>query len=341
MVGRFLYRCLRNVSPKFLGAVAVIALGLAGVAQATVTVSLSPSVPSPELLGTHVTWTATIQNGVQGHTYDYQFSVALAGQNQIVRDFDLPNTFLWAPWTVEGTYTVTVVARDITAQPIIVYAPVHAQYQLNPIVTAPGQSAVNLTSHPLVALFSAGPCTAGHSIRVRFHQNGVQTSSTTNAVPCSSSSANFLVAGMMPATQYEMQWEEFANNYLNDGPSLAFTTGHLPNNFPPAETFQVNIPATGHDAAFPIVTFHLIPTIGELFTFWPTTTDLSGNILWYNPGQAYMTRAEIGGNYFTCSYSTLSEHDLTGAVTLQTNVEILNEQLAAKGYPDDERTQQP
>ena len=39
-----------------------------------------------------------------------------------------------------------------------------------------------------------------------------------------------------------MHWEEFATNYLNSGPDLSFTTGHLPNNFPVNERFTVNVP---------------------------------------------------------------------------------------------------
>ncbi len=103
----------------------------------SVSISLSPSLPSPELLGTSILWTATVNGGAQGHTYDYQFSAALQGQNQVVRDFDLPNTFTWVPWTVEGNYMVSVIVRDITQQPYIVYPPVPVQYVLNPIVTAP------------------------------------------------------------------------------------------------------------------------------------------------------------------------------------------------------------
>ena len=297
-----------------------------------VTITLNPSVPSPELLGTSITWTATVSGGVQGHVYDYQFSIAPQGQNQIVRDFNTPNSFVWVPWTVEGTYVVTVVVRDITQQPYIVYPPVSSQYVIQPIVTTAGQSAVNITTHPLVALFSAGPCTAGHSIRVRFHENGSQATSTTNAVPCSSSSANFLVAGMLPLTQYEMRWEEFASNYLNSGPDLPFTTGHLPAEFP-HEVFTVDVPATQHDAAFPLVFFQLVPGTGRPFTFWPTATDLSGNVLWYFPEQTLVTRSEPGGNFFTMGQMVLAEYDLAGNETLETNVEILNEQLAAKGYP--------
>ncbi len=326
-------RLLRGGLFALLAVMVFVSAAAAAIHPPSVTVTLHPSVPSPELLGTSVTWTAAIQGGQQGHTYDFQFSAAPQGQTQIVRDFDLPNTFVWVPWTVEGTYTVTVVARDITSQPYTVYPPVSVQYVLNPIVTNNGQSAVNITSHPLVALFSAGPCTIGHSIRVRFRNNSSQASSTTNAVPCSTKSANFLVAGMLPSTQYDMHWEEFATNFLTSGPDLSFTTGHLPNNFPTTETFQVNIPATGHDALFPYVIFHLIQTQGEFTQFWPAATDLTGHVVWYHPAQVLVSRFEVGGNYFALSYTQMNEYDLAGHQTLSTNVEILNEQLTAKGYP--------
>ncbi len=297
------------------------------------TITLSPSLPSPELLNTSITWTANLQGGQQGHTYDYQFSAALQGQNQIVRDFDLPNNFVWVPWMVEGTYIVQVVVRDITSQPYIIYPPVSQQYVIHPIVTAPGQSAVNVTGHPLVALFSAGPCTIGHSIRVRFHQNGSQATSITNSVPCSSSSANFLVAGMLPSNEYLMHWEEFGTNYLDSGPDLPFNTGTLPANFPLGQRWQINIRPTQHDSAYPVVLYQFVPTSGQFLTYWPAATDLDGNVIWYYPAQTLITRVEPGGLIFAMSYTELQEFDLAGNLLLQTNVNILNEQLAAKGYP--------
>jgi len=310
---------------------------LGGIAEAAarasnVTITLNSNLPSPELLNTSILWTANVQ-GQPGHTYDYQFSAALQGQSQIVRDFELPNSFTWIPWTVEGTYVVSVVVRDVTQQPYIVYPAVSKQFVINPVVTAPGQSVVNLTSHPLVAFFSAGPCTAGHSIRVRFRQNGSQATSITNAVPCSSSSANFLVAGMLPSSEYLMHWEEFGTNYLDSGPDLTFNTGSLPANFPFGQRWRVDIPATQHDSAYPVVIFQSVPTVGQFLTYWPSATDLDGNVIWYYPGQALITRIEPGGLVFTMSYTQLSEYDLAGNLVLQTNVNIINEQLAARGLP--------
>ena len=138
-------------------ALLVLPFGLSAVATESTLIRLTPVQPSPQTLGATITWVATVQNGQQGHTYDFQFSIALGGQNQVVRDFDTADTFVWVPWKVEGTYTITVVARDITQRPYIIFAPVTQNYRILPLVTTPGQSAVNLTSHPLVALFSAGP----------------------------------------------------------------------------------------------------------------------------------------------------------------------------------------
>ena len=300
-----------------------------------VTISLTPSVQSPQMLGVSITWTAVVMNGPPHHFYDYQFAVALQGQNQIVRDFSETNAFNWVPYTVEGNYVVTVTVRDITQQPYQVFPPVMQPYELLPWVTNSGGSYVNPTTHPLVALFSAGPCTSGHSIRVRFRPNGSQTSMATNAVPCSQQSANFLVAGMTPSSQYLMHWEEFASNYDNSGPDLPFNTGPLPSNFPPPmRVWRLNVPPSGHDAAFPVNLFEMLAGAGGINTFWPVATDLQGDILWYFPGEVFMTRMQPGGSFFTITNGILSAYDLAGNEILETNTEIVNEQLTAKGYPN-------
>jgi hypothetical protein len=285
------------------------------------------------MLGASITWTAAVQNGLPGHTYDYRFSAALQGQKQIVRDFSLTNHFTWVPHTVEGTYVVNVAVRDITQKPYLNIPKVSAQFVLLPWVITPGGSYVNPTAHPLVALFSAGPCTSGHFLRVRFTQDGAQASSTTNAVPCSQGSANFLVAGMLPSTKYLMHWEEFANNLQNKGPDLPFITGPLPRDFPRTQKMTVTVPPRGDDDAFPVVLFHMLGGTGGPFTFWPAATDLHGNVLWFYPGEVLVTRIEPGGNFFTLTNDILSEYDLAGNETLETNVGIINEQLAAQGYP--------
>src|SRR5271170_3430976 len=77
-------------------ALAVMA-GLASEGRAQIT--LTPSVASPQKLGTPVTWTAAVTSPPTGHTYDYQFSVTFNGQTQMVQDFSPTTTFTWVPHT--------------------------------------------------------------------------------------------------------------------------------------------------------------------------------------------------------------------------------------------------
>jgi hypothetical protein len=300
----------------------------AAVRSPSISITLDSTVPSPAMLGTSITWAAFVNGGPPGDNYDFQFSIAPPnGPNQVLRDFDVFDSFVWVPWQVEGTYTVTVVVRDISQNPPLMYPPVSVQYVLNPWVTQSGGSAVHPTAHPLVALFSAGSCTTGDSIRVRFHSAASVASMTTNSVACSSSSANFLVAGMQPSSRYMMHWEQLANNQVvSSGTDQAFTTGPLPANFPPAENFTVRVSPTTRDSAFPVVLFHLL-------AFWPTATDVAGHVIWYFPGPALVTRMQLGGNFFSLTATQLSEYDLVGNLVMRTKYNILNEQLAAKGYP--------
>jgi hypothetical protein len=147
--------------------VAILGLPFAGQAQ---TVTLAPGVTSPQMLGTSVTWTATVQNPVSGHTYGYRFSATYNGISQIVQDYSPANTFTWTPYTVEGAYKFSVTARDTTSTPYTVLPTAAVPYTLLPWVTTPmAAGVVNPTVHPLVALFSAPPCAAGDSLLVRFH----------------------------------------------------------------------------------------------------------------------------------------------------------------------------
>ena len=296
----------------------------------TQTVTLTPGVASPQKLGTQVFWTATVHNAPTGHTYGYQFSVTFDGHAQIVRDFSTTNTFPWVPHTVEGVYQVSVIVRDTTTMPYVLFAPVAVTFDLTPWVTTPlATGVVNPTAHPLVALFSGPPCASGHQLLVRFHPASSSVSMTTSLVPCSPQSANFYVAGMYPSTQYLMHWEEYAGTTLvNTGADLPFTTGALPSNFSTPQ-FQVNVPPTVDDAAYPVVLFQLLTA-----PFTATATDLAGNVIWYAPiGSTFMSRIEPGGYYYTYPTGKLEEYDLAGNEVLQTNLEIMNEQLVAKGYP--------
>ena len=184
--------CRLPVATLFL--VSVFTAGsFAATKEPAITITLTPSINSPQFLGTSISWTATVHNGLNGHVYDYRFDVSLQSQDQIVRDFDRHNKLVWVPYTVEGTYQVTVTVRDVTTPLYIVYPPVSVQYVLLPWVTAPGGAAVHPTSHPLVALFSgppvnrAIPCWCGFSKAVRIRQVQPMPCRVRRTVPTSTS----------------------------------------------------------------------------------------------------------------------------------------------------------
>jgi hypothetical protein len=294
-----------------------------------VTITLNSGVQSPQFLGTSILWSATVKNGQQGHIYDYRFTVTLENQSQIVRDFQADNSFPWVPYKVEGTYQVSVIVRDITNVPYIVYPEVAQQFVILPYVTTQGGSAVHATSHPLVALFSGPPCKSGDSILVRFRQSGSNVSNITNSVPCSTKTANFYVAGMLPSTQYLMHWEEVGPTFTQHGQDLSFTTAAVQADYPPTQ-FQVNIPPQQHDTEFPVILWHLLR--GSNGPRWPTATDLAGNIIWYKPGQVQFVRMQPGGTMLAFPGGLVfSEFDLVGHEIIRTNVKRINEQLVARG----------
>ncbi len=102
-------RIIRCCAAVMLGMTFLVAIdATAAVRHPSVSISFSPTPPGPAMLGTSIVWTATVNGGPPGDSYDYQFSVTPPnGPNQIVRDFDVLNSFVWAPWQVEGTYTLS------------------------------------------------------------------------------------------------------------------------------------------------------------------------------------------------------------------------------------------
>ena len=125
-------RMVRKLGLAGLAFLVTFGLPLAGRAATPPSVTLTPSVASPQMLGTPVTWTATVHNPPATHAYSYQFSVTHNGQTQIVSDFTTPNSFIWVPHTVEGAYTFNVVVRDTSTTPVTVFAPVSVSFTLQP-----------------------------------------------------------------------------------------------------------------------------------------------------------------------------------------------------------------
>jgi arylsulfate sulfotransferase len=308
------------------------------------TISLVTSQAAAQLVGERITWTATVTDGPAAPVY--QFSDGPAdGLSQVVRDFSRDNTFTWAPMQ-EGSYTITVTVKDGFAGTDTESA--HVSDLVNSRVTG-SQAVITPTLNPLVALYSAPPCPAG-TIHVEFSVAGDHPSwRSTNTLVCETGkSENFLVAGMLPDTSYEMR------HVLEDGTASAplfFTTGSLPATltFP---TFTVQQPpGPGSDVNEDMI-FHQLAN-RSINVAGPLATDLQGRVVWYydlsHSGLTFANATQSlvpGGtvvligtdhdayspNPNSPSRNILREIDLAGNSIRETNLDAVNVELTAMGH---------
>jgi arylsulfate sulfotransferase len=293
---------------------------------AAVNVQLSHSLPSPQPVGTTVVWASAATDPNPG-SISYRFSVKPpAGDFVIIRDFTLQPGVEWTPGEREGAYQIKVTARNnITHET----GDLTVNYVITSRVTG-GIPVISNTAHPLVALYSAPPCSEG-SMRVRFWRTGDTSSQTTPWKSCQpDTSMNFYIAGMLAATQYSMQHEISSRAALpaEIGPTLFYTTatppiGMFPNN-------SVLVPSAASEQGVLLNT----NLVGGFFL---TATDLSGQGLWYyHKSVRYGTRPIPGGTMLVIldvagTYNTLREIDLAGNTLRETNVTRVSEQLVARG----------
>ena len=191
----------------------------------TCTISLTPSTPSPQFVGDRVVWTATAANCGNAPVYQYRVAITSEAseddddrfersgnsgdrwrkrlQFRMVRDFSPGNTFVWSPQQ-EGPYQIMVRVKDSLDATDAISAVVPAT--ANSRVTGT-EAVVTPTLNPLVAMYSAPACGDG-SMQVKFRPAAGTSDSpwmTTNKLPCvDGKSRNFLVAGMLANTSYEM-----------------------------------------------------------------------------------------------------------------------------------------
>src|SRR5262249_31645024 len=149
-------------------------------------------------------------------------------------------------------------------------------YEVNSQVTGT-DAVITPTANPLVALYSAPP-TSASAMHVNFRPVGDPNApwvSTDTKVPVPGLSTNFLVAGMLPNTTYEM----VAVTSSGSSAPLFFTTGTLPAglNFPRYTVIQP--PGSGTDLSQNMV-FHMA-AMGGPASVTVLATDLMGNVDWY------------------------------------------------------------
>lgn len=291
-------------------------------------------------------WTTTAVNCGDAPVYQYKVAIMNGGdrlrqdaQFRVVRDFSPGSAFGWAPLQ-EESYQVMVNVKatfDATDSTSAVVSGA-----INSRVTGT-QAVVTPMLNPQVALYSAPSCDSG-SIYVQFRPvspNNDSPWTSTNTLSCvHGQSRNFVVAGMLANTAYEML------HVTSDGssPSQFFTTGTPP----PALSFPSftvrRAPRPGSDLSQTVVLHNFVARPGPK-SVNILATDLLGRVEWYiDPLDSGLLNAapgvlEPGGtmlflgsdHYRTYGFNVLREIDLAGNPLRETNMDAVNAQLTAKG----------
>jgi len=308
-------------------------------AFAAIQVQLTPSVPSPQLVGTTVTWTATATDPNPG-LLNYRYTVTFDNVPGVVRDYSQDNTFNWTASIWQGLYTVQVTVRNNSTQET---EQVSVPFALKTRVTGTTPVAT-VSSNPLVALFSAPSCPSGSSMRVRFRRVGATIADYTNWRSCRAPlSMNFYIAGMQANSPYLLTAQTNTGGVVTNGTTIGFQTGTPTVTFP---GITIPVAATSADS----LGDHVLLTDGLLASHgFPLATDLNGNVIWYyaafaSPDQSgsILTRVVAGGTMLVIanginsansvtSGQILREIDLAGNTVRETNATRIQEQLVAMG----------
>ena len=335
----------------------VLALtGLAILKGASLSVTLTPSLPAPAPVGTLVTWSAFPSDPTA--TVWYRFRAARAGEGlHVIRDYSPLNTLAWTASRYEGVYQIEVTARNNQTGETAVNA---VSYQIVSVLTG-DNPVITPTANPLVFLYSAPACPATDAMRVEFRSpDGVLQATPYQSCqpPCPSGTAasgtpfrplrpatdcgpglsmNFYLAGLRANSVYTVQHALVPSNPRNRaniqyGPSLTLATPNVALNLTKL-TVQQAPPA-------PDGTLLYSNLFGPSFA-----TDLAGNLVWFYPTPVtFFTQPEPGGRFLSLTSPTFTgsqtydasleifrEFDLAGTTLRETNAARLNEQLAPLG----------
>lgn len=302
-----------------------LAVAVMSLPAAAMSVALSPSIPSPALVGDVVTWTATASDTAPG-TLWYRFRERRVGSNaRIIRDYGPLNTLNWAVADHEGSYEIEVSARNLatfdSASARVAYQIAARADRDAPVITA--------TRNPLVFLYSAPACAAGSRMRVDIRAPDGLVQST-NYQDCGHGlTMNFYLAGMRAGTTYAVKHTLDTGSEFVQGPVMALTT---PQVSLPLAPFTLLQPPPSTPAQGVLLQSNLSQTIAA--------TDLQGNLVWFYPdGVSFLTQAEGGGRFMgviwdsnvDSSRQILREFDLVGNTVRETNAARVAEQLVNMG----------
>jgi arylsulfate sulfotransferase len=300
--------------------------------QATITVQLTSDLPSGQPVGTTVIWTVAASGATAP---EYRLSVKAPGTaTRVMVDFTDRTSFEWTSLE-EGTHGVIVSVRDRTTGAVV-----HAgqSFVLNSRATS--GPVVSATSHPLVALYSAPPCTTGAVFVAWQLAAGGPVSYSPPRACRSGRSSNIYVAGMRPNTDYRVTHLVVEGGVvLERGPAFIHRTGTVPVTLP---TVTVLDPPDEFTSAEQVL--FQVPGIAPpgvpLVSF---ATDLAGRVLWYdatatNPAIVVRAFRPVDGGTTLVTYGdgpvpdqTLREVSLAGHVVRETNTRRISDQLAVLG----------
>ena len=313
--------------------ISALLLGMCGLAQGTA-LSLTPSLPTPALVGQMITWQANV---VGPGDFRFRFRVraieAVSDKSRrrrsssdfhMVRDYSRTALLDWTAADHEGYYEIEAAAKNLTTGDVALTSLV---YQFSPRVSGT-TIAVSPTIHPLVFLFSAPPCVPGARMHVEF-RSGLDLPRSTPSEDCvAGQSMNFYLAGLFADTDYQAQSVTESGSQTTWSGFVSFHTGLLPQ----LPFTQAPIIPAPPGATQPIL---LAAAAGGQIA-----TDLSGRVVWYNPAPFIWATRPVSGGYLwgvmefgdqDITHQAIREVDLTGMTVLETNAERVNEQLTALG----------
>src|SRR5215469_11315613 len=206
-----------------------------------ISVTLTPSQPSPVPLGTVVRWTASASGPNLG-TPTYRFRAWLAGAPlRTIVDYGPNSSLDWATIEREGTYEVEVTARSGDG---VKATSASVRMAMTSLVTSNTPVITPTTANPLVFIYSAPPCPTGQVLSAQFTSPEGYVQSTP-AKACNGFSMNFYLAGMRSQAQYSIQQTAANGTPAASSPPLAVTIPGAGLEAPPASILAMDPPAAG------------------------------------------------------------------------------------------------
>jgi hypothetical protein len=295
---------------------------------------------SPQGLPVGTTVLATANGGAGNAALRFRYSVGAVGSPlSILRDFSPFRPFSWTPLE-EGSYTIVLTARDTLTGETLESSVV---YRVTSRVTG-GQPLATGTQNPLVALYSAPPCSGTFRVRFRTSWPTVPWQYTPWKPCVAGKSVNQYIAGMAGLTEYLFQHEVNSGTEVVRGPVIPHFTGAVSSLVPAVDVLKpVGITSSIADG----IVLHQVH-IGRDFV-WPVpfATDLQGRVIWYFDRVAdsshfgsYMVRPFNGTMGMVLKSGpnvgdTFREIDLAGNTVRETNIERIREQMLAMGVIDE------